>query len=76
MDRSSIDSSEGSGSGKGFIDSLHSERKTRKASRWITESAADDALAPPNSRRWKTTLSIWVSVAFAVVWITATLLTR
>ena len=76
MERSSIDSSDGSGSGSGFIDSLHSERKTRKASRWITESAADDALAPPNSSRWKTTLSIWVSVAFAVVWITATFETR
>eukprot|EP00965_Chrysotila_dentata_P186681 6163678-Pleurochrysis_carterae.AAC.1 len=36
LERSSIESSDGSGSGSGFIDSLQSERKTRKASRWMT----------------------------------------
>ena len=31
-------SSEGSGSGSGFMLSLQSERKTRNASRWMTDN--------------------------------------
>eukprot|EP00962_Isochrysis_galbana_P037860 scaffold13315_cov115-Isochrysis_galbana.AAC.5 len=70
LERSSIESSDGSGSGSGFIDSLHSERKTRNASFCAIEVAAG------LSRRAKTTSSIWVSVALAVFWMVAFLETR
>ena len=124
LERNSIESSAGKGSGSGFIESLQSERNTRKASRCTT--GIDDA-GVPTSRRcadhratatssdsdlgarggalawvaqlvrarhttlkrpgwgyaisesrgtWKTTLSICVSVALAVVWMTPLLLTR
>ena len=62
----------GSWSGSAFIDSLHSERKTRKASRCVTAGADSGA----DSRRAKTTLSICVSVAFAVDWMVSDLETR
>jgi len=71
-----MESSEGSGSGSGFIESLQSERKTRKASRWITESDVGLADDEPNSSLENTTLSICVSVALAVVWITGVRETR
>ena len=48
FERSSIESSDGKGSGSGFIESLHSERKTRKASRCTT--GIDDAGVPTSSR--------------------------
>ncbi len=67
-----MESSVGSGSGSAFIDSLHSERKTRKASRCVT----DGEPGPEASRRAKTTLSICVRVALAVDWMVSDLETR
>ena len=76
LERSSIESSDGSGSGIGFIESLHRERKTKKASRWVTERETAPGVADPNSSRWKTTFSICVRVALAVVWMTGVRETR
>ena len=48
LERNSIESSAGKGSGRGFMESLQSERKTRKASRCTT--GIDDAGVPTSSR--------------------------